>query len=375
MKTKRNGVCVQTADNTSYKKMPFDGLQTVAPHELHLYDELRSQIPIIDASIDKIVRLIGTFNVVCKQSKSQDALFWFLNQVKVGANGTGIQSFLNTYLQNLLTYGNAIGEIVLNTEQTAIYGLYNAPIKTVFVKQGQSALDIDFYTGDALEKQKVLFPERILFSTIHCESGEIVGKSILSGLAFVSSILMKILGSIGTNFERIANLRYAVTYKPPEGVLDHAQASQIANSIAKEWSTAMNSSKYGVVKDFIAVGDVGIQVIGAENKMIDTEIPVRQMLEQIIAKLGIPPFMLGLSWSTSERMSKQQSDILTSELESYRLKLEPIITKICSVFLRLKGLDDTFSIEWNHINLQDEVEIAKANLLIAQSNQIGQKGE
>lgn len=364
---------MQTADNTSYQKLPFDGLQTIAPNQLHLYDEIRSQIPIIDAAIDKIVRLIGTFNVVCNEKQSQDALFWFLKQVKVGPSNTGIQSFLNTYLQNLLTYGNAVGEIVLNAEQTAVYGLYNAPIKTIFVKQGQSALDLDFYTGSSIEKQKIQFPHLILFSTIHCESGEVIGKSILSGIPFISSILMKIFASIGTNFERIANLRYAVTYKPPEGVLDHAQASQIANSISKEWSTAMNSSKYGVVKDFIAVGDVGIQVIGAENKMIETEIPVRQMLEQIIAKLGIPPFMLGLSWSTSERMSKQQSDILTSELESYRFALEPIITKICSVFLRLKGLDDTFSIEWNHINLQDEVELAKANLLIAQSKQIQQK--
>lgn len=64
----------------------------------------------------------------------------------------------------------------------------------------------------------------------------------------------------------------------------------------------------------MAVGDVSIKVIGADNQWIDTEVPVRQMLEQIVAKLSIPPFMLGLSWSTTERMSKQQADGLTSEL-------------------------------------------------------------
>ncbi len=45
----------------------------------------------------------------------------------------------------------------------------------------------------------------------------------------------------------------------------------------------------GSVKDFVAVGDVDIKVIGADNQIPDSEIPVREMLEQIVAKLGIPP--------------------------------------------------------------------------------------
>ena len=48
--------------------------------------------------------------------------------------------------------------------------------------------------------------------------------------------------------------------------------------------------KSGSVKDFVAVGDVDIKVIGADNQIPDSEIPVREMLEQIVAKLGIPPF-------------------------------------------------------------------------------------
>lgn len=66
-------------------------------------------------------------------------------------------------------------------------------------------------------------------------------------------------------------------------------------------------------------------VIGADNQIIDTQVPVRQMLEQIVAKLGLPPFILGLSWSTTERMSQQQAEILASELESYRELLNSVI--------------------------------------------------
>ena len=140
--------------------------------------------------------------------------------------------------------------------------------------------------------------------------------------------------------------------------------------IAREWSDAMNASHDGQVRDFVAVGDVSIKVIGADNQWIDTEVPVRQMLEQIVAKLSIPPFMLGLSWSTTERMSKQQADGLTSELEYYRRILTPVILKICRTYLRLNGLADEPEIKWNVINLQDAVELAQAKLYEEQANQL-----
>ena len=81
----------------------------------------------------------------------------------------------------------------------------------------------------------------------------------------------------------------------------------------------------GDISDFVAVGDVGIKVIGADNQILDSEVPVRQMMEQIITRLGLPPFILGLSWSSTERMSSQQADVLTKEMEAYRMLLNPSI--------------------------------------------------
>ncbi len=206
-------------------------------------------------------------------------------------------------------------------------------------------------------------------------AGSHYGNSILKGLPFVSSVLLKIFESLSSNFERMGNLRYAVTYKPSSDGMDRAFAKERAMQIAKEWSDGMTATKNGQVTDFISVGDVSIKVIGADNQMMDTNIPVRQMLEQIVAKLGIPPFLLGLSWSTTERMSKQQSDILTSELEYYRRLLTPILLKICRTFLRLNGYYDEPQIDWNIINLQDEAEQARATLYQAQAEQIKQSLE
>ena len=106
-------------------------------------------------------------------------------------------------------------------------------------------------------------------------------------------------------------------YSPPAlaDFFGKLNAGDRAGQLAKEWSRAMHGPG---VSDFVAVGDVQIKAIGADGQQMDSEVPVRQMLEQIVAKMGIPPFLLGLSWSSTERMSSQQADMLTSELTAYR---------------------------------------------------------
>ena len=107
---------------------------------------------------------------------------------------------------------------------------------------------------------------------------------------------------------------------------------------------------------------------------MESDVPVRQMLEQIVAKLGVPPFLLGLSWSSTERMSSQQADMLTSELTAYRRILEPVLLKICRVWLRLNGFSDEVAIEWDEITMQDEVDHANAAYLTARAAALEKQG-
>ena len=69
-------------------------------------------------------------------------------------------------------------------------------------------------------------------------------------------------------------------------------------------------------------------------------------------------------------MSAQQADILTSELESYRRLLTPVLVKICTVFLRLRGYACGVDIIWENINLQDELELANARLTNLRADQL-----
>lgn len=78
------------------------------------------------------------------------------------------------------------------------------------------------------------------------------------------------------------NLRYSVICKPDKDSA-YSNANETAQTVANAWKDAMNSN---TVKDFVAVGDVSVKVIGADNAVLDSEIPVRQLLEQIVAKQG-----------------------------------------------------------------------------------------
>lgn len=334
---------------------------------MKLYSSIKEAIPIIDASVSKLIRLTGTFDIKCDDAEAERDINDFLKNVNVGSMSKGIGVFLNSYLNQLITYGTAVGEIVVDGDR--IVSLYNADLNSVELSHGRSPLDVviscDNGSGTYVP---VKYPGLILLSTLNPEPDSVYGSSLLKGLPFVCDILMKIYNTIGTNWERTGNIRYAVTYKPQNDGNDRAFAKQRAQQVAEQWGKVMQSS--GPVKDFVAVGDVNIRVIGADNQIMESEIPVRQMLEQIIAKLGVPPYILGISWSSTERMSSQQADILTSEIEHYREILNPVIRKICNLYLRLKGCECETEIVWNNITLQDELQLAQARYHNAQAEKI-----
>ena len=343
----------------------------LAEPQMKLYYALREAVPVIDAAIFKIVRLTGGFSVECNNAAAQRAIEEFVQTVPVGGNRNGLNAFIESYFEQLLTCGTAVGEIITDTEGEPA-ALFNSPLDGIELKRSSNGFDVEIYLRDGAQLKRVARADLCLLSVLNPDPGALTGNSMLKGLPFVSNVLLKIFETIGANWERVGNLRFAVTYNPRNDAMDRAYAKDRALQVAKEWGEAMQSGSE--IKDFVAVGDVQIKVIGADNQILDSEVPVRQMLEQIVAKTGLPPFMLGLSWSSTERMSSQQADVLTSELEAYRQLLTPVIKKICTVFLRGNGYHCGVKVVWDDITLQDEVEQSRAQLYRAQAEKI-KRGE
>lgn len=369
-KEEGRAAAVQTRQGKRHPFYALDRYVPMAQGQNRLYRALREAVPIIDAAIYKLVRLTNGFQIRCEEPRLQRRMHDFLENVQVGAVGQGLHTFVDGHFEQLLTYGTAVSEVVMG-ESGQILALYNANLEDIELRQGKNPLRAEICVGSAGNFLPVPHPERIILSLLHPEPGQIHGQSLLRGLPFVSDILNKIYNSIGLNWERAGNIRFALTYKPQNDSLDQVYARERAEQIAREWAAAMQPG--GQVRDFVTVGDVNIKVIGADNQVLESQVPVRQMLEQIVAKLGLPPFLLGLSWSSTERMSQQQADILTSELEAYRRILHPVIAKVCRTWILSQGCNSGFEIVWQDVNMQDEVESARAQLYFAQAAQLNGK--
>jgi hypothetical protein len=277
----------------------------------------------------------------------------------------GINSFLAGYLDSLLTYGRSIGELVVAGGK--LRAVCCGDVTMLDVQEGESLLDTVIWGPDSHGRMQPLpYQNLLLFTTLNPEPGAPYGVSILRGMPFLADILLKIYNTIGVNWERAGNIRYSVICKGGED-MDPAVVQERGRQVAGEWARAMEDGKNGTVRDFVAVGDVEIKVIGGESPILDSEVPVRQILEQLVAKTGLPPFLLGLNWSTTERMSTQQADLLTSELWALRRSVQPAVEKICRTYLALEGLDTAVEVLWDDISLQDITEEARAELYKAQA--------
>lgn len=362
-----------TVQLRSGEKHPFGLLDSYVPlgsGETRLYRTIREAVPVVDAAIMKIIRLTGGFEARCGDKKAGKELNDFIRNVDTGRGQRGLQSFLDAYLDSMITCGRAVGEIVTCGSRD-IAAVLCGNVADVQIREGDTPLDFELCcTNDAGSVEPMPYQNLLLFTPFNPEADSPYGVSMLRSMPFLCGILMKIYQSLGVNWERAGNVRFAVIYKPQGDIIDKLAAQERAQQIASEWSAAMQSGKNGAVRDFVAVGDVEIKVIGADNQILDSEVPVRQILEQLIARTGIPPFLLGLNWSTTERMSAQQADLMTSELGAIRRTVTPVLEKICSLWLSMHGYACPFEIEWEAINLQDEVEEAKAALYTAQKDKI-----
>ncbi len=350
---------------------PFGVLSGYTPAgrgEIKIYRAIREAVPIVDAAILKIIRLTGGFRLQCQNAGLERRLNSFAGNVDAGRGQKGLEAFIEGYLDSMITCGMGIGEIAMRGREIGAV-LWGDP-ENIYIKEGDTPLDFKICALSGGEIKPLPHQELLLFTPFNPEADRPCGVSMLRSMPFLADILLKIYNSIGINWDRAGNVRYAVTYKPQGDVLDRACAGERARQIAQEWSSAMQSGKDGSIRDFVAVGDVDIKVIGADNQILDSEAPVRQILEQLLSRTGIPPFMLGLSWSSTERMSAQQADIMTTEITAIRRTLTPVIERICDIWLYLQGEAAEYQVVWDDINLQDQVEEARAGLYIAQTREI-----
>ena len=211
--------------------MQFSRFEVQSKAERELFQSLRESVPVIDAALCKIVRLIGKFSVVTSDGRCQSLADDLIKNVKTNGSSSGLYGFVYSYLDSLLTYGEAVGEMIPDASGYGIKALYNASLDDVEIRADKSPLDLIVCRNDSGTSMPVKYQQLVLASLLNPQPGTVHGTSILKGLPFVSSILLRIFNSIKTNWERVGDVRFAVTYNPDSngGVFTEESAKMIAD--------------------------------------------------------------------------------------------------------------------------------------------------
>lgn len=355
---------------------PYTGyFQNFIPRKIEgsFYEFLREAIPIIDAGINKKTSLDGHLEVEGNDAELVDEIQeWFYN-VPVNDLQKGLQAFNQNFTAEAFEQGFAIGEFVTDKKRTDIVGLRVADSKYIkFKRNAASGIDI-YQKADGDNEERFLKPDNLLYFSINNENQNPYGVPLLRSCEFVSKILATMHNSLGNVWERFGDPSYSVIYKTSKR--DGVDLASRRQTIENEFNTAIRAKREGKSADFVraidANSEINIDIIGANGKVLEFEIPARHVEEQIIGKLDLPPWTLGKHWSTTERLSDNEAEIMLAAIATRQAAKMPYFYNLIRTLLLLRGRTwkkGDWKLKWAQVNLRDILKQSQARFMNAQAD-------
>ena len=338
--------------------------------DLDLYDVMRSLSPIIDVAIIKLVRLIGDFRLDgMGNPKLQEALNNIKRSINVGWFSTGFDAFLSQMADSTLAKGFAVGEMVPDALLSGVDRLKVARANDFRFMDKDGKLIMGQMDKNGFQAVELAKPSMIYYMAFDLRDGHPQGVSMMNCLPSVVRTMLRIQQAIDSTTWRIGDPTFLILETAGTNQTDKDLKAALGNHL-DGLQEAMLTRKAGGLMDLAfgaaPEGKIEVNVLGADAQLPNMEVPTKITMEQIVARFLLPPFMYGLSWSTTERMAKEQSDMLTSQIWSWRSVIDPIIERIFSTALILQGFNGAkWQHEWNPVNLQDDQKTAVARKMNA----------
>lgn len=369
----------------------------------YFYEALREAVGMLDGGINRLVTLDGIVRVRGTNERLVETIkHEFMDVVPVGDGEVGLQAFYAAQGNEIYEQGFSVGELVMDRKGRELIGLqvadskgigfrrdagvlrtyYRPPapkkgnrrdgtdeVETVLRNQGMGAL------STATQSQFVeLPPERLIYASYQAEANNPYGTSIMRSVEFVAQILLRIHNATGQVWDRFGDPPLQLTYKTKNRKLDGKDLDKRRDELAATLKKVLDSKRSGNSADFVqaiaADDDITIKVIGGDGKPLEIEMPARHMVEQILAKFGLPSWMLGVQWSTAERMADQQSEMALQESRTRFERRKPGLTAVVQTWLRGRGITwqpGDWDLYQELPSLRDELKRAQAAFLRAQT--------
>lgn len=370
-----------------------------------LYEALRRAIPPLDGGIGAYISLDGILRVEGENEALVREIREWMETVPVNDAQLGLQAIYTGLGNEAYEQGFGIAEFIADARQRDIVGLRIADSKGIRFQRDASGLRV-FYLppsaqrvgrGDGTEDAERILRgttqwsqvstaqmqglgfveldrDRLIYTIHEPEADNPYGTSLLRSVEFVSQILLTIQNATSNAWQRYGDPVLSVKYKTSSAKVDANELNRRRDEIAKNLARTLDAKRKGNALDFVtAVGrddDIVIDVIGANAEALTIEMPSRHVLEQILAKLRIPSWMLGFQWNTSDRASDGQVEMA---LGAAKVRFEarlPYLRALVETLLRMRGRTWNPG-DWRLVqevpNLRDVTKTAQADFLRAQT--------
>jgi hypothetical protein len=336
---------------------------------MNLLWKVRETIPMISAAILRMKELVGKPEIQASPSLKTDIDAW-LTKLPVNRMQTGFGNWLTSHLDNMYTYGRAHAEAILTPRRDNVFGLVEVHPTTLGLRPtfgGYATHVVQYQYGGGVPV--TLLPELLLSSVNDIRGDDPNGTSMIAELPFVAQILNAMLRSVGNTWDRFGSPTYWVNWEPPDDWADpHGdQGKAIMGQMQGNLQTALRQRAEGQANDFFTLGKVTIDILGAQGEQLEFESTGRAIMEQICARFGLPPFMYGFSWASTERMSTAQAKLVTEIIEASRDVVGPQIERLVTLWQLVTGRGGKFSVKWPKVSLQDLIDMARARAMDAQA--------
>lgn len=411
------GGAIGTAIRAGNPLGPWSGLMGwFEPNQVnpYLYEALRRALPPLDGSIDRYVTLDGIVGCEGDNDRLVAEIEDFIRTVPVNDAQFGLQAFYTGQGNELYEQGYTVGEYVLGRDGRTIEGMRVADSKGVRFYRTETGLQVWYQPpgtqppgrGDGTDDveriirgntvaggfsaarltgsgYKQLDPRTLIYGVYQPEADNPYGTSLLRSIEFVSQILLSIQNATDRVWQRFGEPPFNITYTTKNRKVTASQLEERKRVLASNLAAAMEGKRKGNSVDFVnAIGaddTIDIEILGATEQVLQIEMPARHMLEQILSKLGLPSWMLGFSWNTSDRSGDAQVEMILQGAKTRWVQREPALRRFVETFLRLRGKTWKPG-DWKLVqclpNLRDELKAAQAGFLRAQTvHMLGGEGD
>jgi SPP1 gp7 family putative phage head morphogenesis protein len=370
----------------------------------YLYEALREAVGPLDGAINRLCTLDGIIRVEGNNDRLVSEIQGWMDGIKVQDVHQGFQSWCNLLGNEKYEQGFVIGEWVLNKNKTDVERLKIADSKGIYFKRKTSGELETWYRPpakmrgrndgtDNIERvlrntymaqttigayldsnnYRKLNPAALVYLGFNNEAENPYGVSLIRGTEFDSKVLLTIKNALFNVWDRFGDPIFDVKLKkkkqktPAELLVEQTALSK---SIANVFAIKRQGNSADLVNVIGSGDELEISILGAEGQVLQVEADARHLLEQIVAKTGLPSWLLGFHWSTAERLAEQQGTMIIQESRTRFEVSKPALRAPIEAMLRARGI--TFQRgDWDVIqelpNLQDMLKQAQANFLNTQA--------